>query len=105
MATLQTEIRFPDPASFLLQMLDRDVPADWLPSSTRASVARLRALTGKARDNAAQALATRLATRDAPIIPYGAPTVGTVIGPRLSCRIWNGVDQGLDLASLCLRNS
>jgi DNA-binding SARP family transcriptional activator len=104
-AALQTEIRLPDPASFLVQMLDRDVPAAWLPPSTRASVARLRALAGKARDDAAQALGSRLATRDVPVIAYGAPTVGTLVGPRLGCRIWNGVDQGFDLTSLCLRSS
>jgi DNA-binding SARP family transcriptional activator/DNA-binding beta-propeller fold protein YncE len=104
-AALQTEIPFPDPGSFLVQMLDRDVPAAWLPPSTRTSVARLRALTGTARDDAAQALAFRLTTRDVPVIAYGAPTVGTVVGPRLGCRIWNGVDQGFDLAGLCLRSS
>ena len=99
-AALQTEIRFPDPGSFLVQMLGRDVPAAWLPPSTRTSVARLRALTGKARDDVAQTLASRLATRDAPVIAYGSPTVGTVVGPRLGCRIWNGVDQGFDLLAL-----
>jgi DNA-binding SARP family transcriptional activator/ABC-type transport system substrate-binding protein len=104
-AALQTETRFPDPGSFLMQMLGRDVPAAWLPPSTRTSVARLRALTGKARDDAAQALASRLATRDVPVIAYGAPTVGTVVGPRLGCRIWNGVDQGFDLTALCLRST
>jgi hypothetical protein len=104
-AALQTEIPFPDPGSLLVQMLDRDVPAAWLPPSTSRSVARLRALTGKARDDAAQALASRLATRDVPVIAYGAPTVGTVIGPRLGCRIWNGVDEGFDLAGLCLGSS
>jgi DNA-binding SARP family transcriptional activator/ABC-type transport system substrate-binding protein len=104
-AALQTGILFPDPGSFLVQMLGRDVPAAWLPTSTRTSVARLRALTGKARDNAAQALAFRLATRDVPVIVYGAPAVGTVVGPRLGCRIWNGVDEGFDLAGLCLGNS
>ena len=105
LAALRTEIRFPDPGSFLAQMLGRDVPAAWLPLSTGRSVARLRALTGKARDDAAQAFASRLATRDVPVIAYGAPTVGAVVGRRLGCRIWNGVDQGFDLAGLCLRNS
>jgi DNA-binding SARP family transcriptional activator len=104
-AALQTEIRFPDPGSFLVQMLGRDVPAAWLPPSTRALVARLHALTGRARDGAAQALAFRLATRDVPVIAYGVPTVGALVGPRLGCRIWNGVDQGFDLAGLCLGNS
>jgi hypothetical protein len=104
MAALQTGILFPDPGSFLVQMLGRDVPTAWLPVSTRTSVARLRTLTGKARDAAAQALASRLATRDVPAIAYGTPTVGTVVGPRLGCRISNGVDQGFDVTALCLRS-
>jgi hypothetical protein len=104
-AALQTEIAFPDPGSFLEQMLGREVPEAWLPLSTRTSVARLRALTGKARDEAASALASRLATRDVPVIAYAAPTVGTLIGARLGCRIWNGIDQGFDLAALCLGRS
>jgi len=100
-----TEIAFPDPGSFLVQMLGRDIPAAWLPPSTLTSVGRLRALTGKARDEAAQTLASRLATRDVPVIAFATPTVGTVFGPRLGCRIWNGVDQGFDLAGLCLKGS
>jgi DNA-binding SARP family transcriptional activator len=105
LAALKTEIRFPDPASFLVRMLGRDVPAAWLPPTTTKSLARLRALTGARRDLAARVLASRLATRDVPVIAYGAPTLGTLAGPRLGCRIWNGVDQGFDLASLCLRHS
>ena len=104
MTALQTEIRFPDPASFLVRMLGRDVPAGWLPASTRNEVARLRALTGNARDGAAQTLASRLAEREVPVIAYGTPTVGTLAGPDLGCRIWNGVDQGFDLTSLCLNH-
>jgi DNA-binding SARP family transcriptional activator/ABC-type transport system substrate-binding protein len=104
-AALQTWIPFPDPGSFLVQMLGRDVPQAWLPPSTWTSVVRLGGLTGKARDDAAHALASRLVSRDAPVIAYGVPTVGTVVGPRPGCRISNGVDQGFDLAGLCLRKS
>jgi DNA-binding SARP family transcriptional activator/ABC-type transport system substrate-binding protein len=102
---LQTQILSPDPGSFLMQMLGRDVPPSWLPPATRTAVARLHALTGKARDDAAQRLASQLVTHDVPVIPFGVPTVGTLTGRRLGCRIWNGVDQGFDLALLCLRNS
>jgi hypothetical protein len=52
-----------------------------------------------------QALASRLATRDVPAIAYSAPTVGTVVGQRLGCRIWNDVDHGYDLAGLCRKSS
>ena len=84
-------------------MLGHDVPTAWLPTSTRSAVNRLALLSGDARDRAAVALATRLAARDVPVVPYGTPTIGAVLGPRLGCRVWNGVDSGLDLAALCLR--
>jgi DNA-binding SARP family transcriptional activator/ABC-type transport system substrate-binding protein len=94
----------PDPASLLAQMLGNDVPAAWLPASTRTAVNRLAHLTGAARDRAALALAARLATRDVPVIAFGTTAFGAVLGPRLGCRIWNGIDPGLDLAALCLKH-
>jgi hypothetical protein len=105
LAALQTELDYPDPASFLTQMLGADVPAAWLPVGVRSTVDRLAHLSGAARDHAAVILAARLATRDLPVVAYGTPTVGAVLGPRLGCRTWNGVDPGLDLAALCLTSS
>ena len=105
LAALQTELDYPDPASFLTQMLGADVPAAWLPAGVRSTVDRLAHLSGAARDHAAVILAARLATRDLPVVAYGTPTVGAVLGPRLGCRTWNGVDPGLDLAALCLTSS
>jgi ABC-type oligopeptide transport system substrate-binding subunit len=105
LAALGTEVDYPDPASFLTQMLGNDVPAAWLPASNRAAVDRLVGLTGAARDRAALVLAARLETRDVPVVAYGTPTIGAALGPRLRCRIWNGVDPGLDLAALCLKPS
>src|SRR2546430_10476423 len=46
----------PNPGSFLAHMLGNDVPAAWLPASTRIAVDRLARLTGAARDRAALAL-------------------------------------------------
>lgn len=104
LAALRTELEYPDPASFLAQMLGKDVPNAWLPLSTRLAVDRLASMTGAARDRAALSLAERLAAGDSSIIAYGTPTLGAVLGRRLSCRVWNGVDQGLDLAAICVRH-
>ena len=103
LAALQTELDYPDPASFLTEALGKDVPPSWLPRSTRAAVDRLAGLTGTNRDRAAVRLALRLAVRDVPVVPYGTPTIGAVLGPRLGCRVWNGVDSAPDLVALCLR--
>src|SRR5207247_4122125 len=39
-AVISTTLDYPDPASFLTQMLGHDVPARWLPPKTRAAVER-----------------------------------------------------------------
>jgi len=105
LAALETGLDYPDPASFLTTMLGHDVPVTWLPPATSAGVKRLARLTGDARDRAAVELAGRLASGDAPVVPYGTPTIGAVLGPDLGCRVWNGVDAGLDLAALCLKGA
>ena len=81
LAALTTALDYPDPSSLLAQMLGNDVPAAWLPASTRPAIARLARLTGPARDRAALALAARLAVRDVPVVPYGTRGLGTLAGP------------------------
>jgi len=103
LAALATQLDYPDPASFLTQMLGHDVPAAWVSPSVHRQVARLARLRGPARDRAAVRLASRLATREVPVVAYGTPTIGALLGDRLGCRVWNGVDAGLDLAALCLK--
>ena len=103
LAALGTQLDYPDPASFLTQMLGYDVPVTWLPRSVHAQVLRLNRLGGSARDRAAIRLASRLARREVPVVAYGTPTLGAVLGDGLGCRVWNGVDAGLDLAALCVR--
>jgi Bacterial extracellular solute-binding proteins, family 5 Middle len=105
LAAGSTSIDYPDPATFLVRMLGRDVPTDWLPANVRIAVVRLAGLTGARRDRAAAALARSLGTRDVPVVAYGTPTLGAVVGHRLGCRIWNGTDQGLDLSAICLKPS
>ena len=84
-------------------MLGRDVPTNWLPVSVQIAVERFAGLAGAARDRAALVLANRQASRGVPVVSYGTEALGAVIGPRLGCRVWNGTDQGLDLAALCLK--
>jgi DNA-binding SARP family transcriptional activator len=105
MAAVTTELPYPDPASFLAQMLGHDVPAAWLPASTRAAVARLETLSGRDRDRAAVALAQRLERVDIPVVAYGTPQIGMLLRPQLGCRRWDAFDSELDLAALCLASS
>jgi len=102
LAVLSTSLDYPDPGSLLTKMLGTDVPDGWLPRSTARDIGRLASLTGRRRDHEAVALAARLATRDVPVVAFGTRAVGSLVGPRLGCRVWNGVDSGLDLAALCL---
>ena len=101
---LSTNVPYPDPAAFLERMLGYDVPRPWLPPSTEAAIARLDALSGGRREHVARRLAQRLQQTDVPVIAYGADTIGTLLGPRLGCRNWNGIDAGPDLAALCLND-
>jgi len=102
LAALSTELPYPDPASFLARLLGGDVPAAWLPATTRSAVARLNRLSGPARDRAAVLLARRLASDDIPVIPYGTPRIGQLLGPQLGCRRRDAFDAELDLTTLCL---
>ena len=99
---LSTNVPYPDPAAFLQRMLGYDVPRAWLPRFTQAAIARLDTLSGRRREEAALRLARHLQRSDVPVIAYGADAIGSLLGPRLGCRTWNGIDAGPDLAALCL---
>jgi class 3 adenylate cyclase/ABC-type transport system substrate-binding protein len=96
-----TEFLYPDPASFLEQMLLHDVPEGWLPAGIREEVERVNGLEGRARFDAAIRLARRLQTKDVPLVAVGTTNLGTVIGPRLGCRVFPPFGFGVDLAALC----
>jgi ABC-type transport system substrate-binding protein len=102
MTTLVTDFPYEDPASFLTQMLGNDVPASWLPQATRAALASLDTRFGSARDSAAVALAQRFDRNDVPVVIYGTPQMGALLGPELGCRRWDAFDSELDLGALCL---
>jgi DNA-binding SARP family transcriptional activator len=105
LAALSTDFPFPDPASFLTQMLGHDVPRSWLPASTRTAVAALDRLSGRERSRSAVRLAQRLARGDAPVVAYGAPQIGLLVRAKLGCRRLDAFDFELDLSSLCLENA
>lgn len=98
-----TRLPYPDPASFLEQMLLHDAPVSWLAATTAAAVRRLAGLSSTARDKAAIRLAKQLQLGDVPLIAYGHPANGTLLSPRLQCRTWTAEEGGLDLAALCIR--
>jgi DNA-binding SARP family transcriptional activator/streptogramin lyase len=104
LAAISTELPFPDPASFLTQMLAHDVPRSWVPVATLTAVDGLDRLAGRARDRAAVQLARRIARNDVPIVPYGAPHIGLLLRPQLGCRRLDAFDFELDLTTLCLTN-
>ena len=101
-AALSTELPFPDPASFLTQILGRDVPQAWVPAASRAAVTRLNQLSGRERYRAAIRLARRLVRSDVPVASYGAPRIGLLLRQKLGCRRWDAFDLELDLSALCL---
>ena len=103
LANLTTSIDEPDPASFLAQMLGRDLPPTWAPKAVRRAVGTLDRAAGAARDRLAASLGGRLERDDLSVVVYGAHELGTIVGPRVGCRVWNGVDPALDLAALCVR--
>jgi DNA-binding SARP family transcriptional activator/ABC-type transport system substrate-binding protein len=96
------EILYPDPASFLTQMLLKDLPPTWLAAGVRADVERLATLSSDGRQAAAAALADRLAIDDVPVAAYGTAQSTTFVGPRMGCRVFSQFSYGLDLAALCI---
>jgi hypothetical protein len=102
LAAISTELPFPDSASFLKQMLAHDLPRSWVPAATLTAVDRLDRLAGRARDRAAIQMARGIAATDVPVVPYGAPHIGLLLRPQLSCRRVDAFDFELDLTTLCL---
>jgi len=98
----ETEILYPDSASFLTQMLLENLPRSWIRAGIRAEVERLGTLGGDHRQAVAAALADRLAADDVPVAAYGTVQSTTFIGQRLGCRVFPPFGYGIDLAALCL---
>jgi ABC-type transport system substrate-binding protein len=100
----ETELLYPDSASFLAQAI-RDIPREWLRPAIAARVDRVAKRRGADRQTAAAALADRLSARDANLVAYGAHHISQVINPRIQCRVLTPAAFGLDLAAQCLNDS
>jgi ABC-type oligopeptide transport system substrate-binding subunit len=96
-----TRLDYPDSASFLEQMLLRDVPQGWVTAAVRDEVARVAGLSGPERQSAAAVLADRLAVEGVPVIPTGVGVQGEFFAPALGCRVFPPFGSGVDLAALC----
>jgi class 3 adenylate cyclase/ABC-type transport system substrate-binding protein len=97
-----TGVLYPDPAVVLSQLFLRDLPTTWLPAYVERDVRRVSEIVGPRRQEMAIRLADRLATDDVPVVAIGNGSIGTVIGPRLGCRVFPPLGFGIDLAALCL---
>jgi hypothetical protein len=97
---LRSDLPYPDPASFLGQVIET-VPAGWVPKDVSARVREVMASAGDQRFAAAESLADRLERGSATLIGYGTPQTPQFLVPRIGCRVFLPVDDGVDLAHLC----
>ena len=100
----ETELLYPDSASFLAQAI-REIPREWLQPAVWATVDRVATQSGANRQTAAAALADRLSARYVNVVAYGAHHTSQVINPRIRCRVLTPAAYGLDLAAQCLNDS
>ena len=89
------------PASYL-ESLFKGIPSAWLSPAVRAQIEGLGTLNEPAREQAATALATSLATGAVPVVAFGQPVIGEFFSQRLGCRVFPPLGYGVDLAALCL---
>jgi ABC-type oligopeptide transport system substrate-binding subunit len=97
----ETEILYPDSASFLAQAI-RDIPPRWVEPAVRQKVDRVARLDRADRQTAAAALADRLTARYVTVVAYGTHQTSQYIHPRIGCRVLTPAAYGLDLAALCV---
>jgi DNA-binding SARP family transcriptional activator/ABC-type oligopeptide transport system substrate-binding subunit len=97
---LRSDLPYPDPASFLGQILE-DVPAEWIPPKVSASVSDVMALNGGRRFAAAASLADRLDHSTVLFTAYGTPETPQFLTPSIGCRVFTPVGNGVDLTHLC----
>jgi peptide/nickel transport system substrate-binding protein len=102
--SLTTPLHHGDPASFLAEMLLREVPPPWLPDGVAREVERLLRLEGSDRRTAAAPLADHLATVDVPLAATRTPIEPSLLAPSLGCRVFPAFGYGVDLAALCLND-
>ena len=96
-----TELWYPDPATFLYDMLLFEMPGWWLPEGVAQELEELAGLTGAERRSTAAALADRLAVDEVPVAMIWSAAVPTLLSPNLGCRVFPPFGYGVDLAALC----
>jgi len=100
-----TSVPYPDGASFLSTMLNRDIPRSWLPPGVRAPVANLASSSGPRRYAAAVTLADNLATGAVPAAAFSVGSMGELFAARIGCETPAPPGSGIDLPALCLSHS
>jgi ABC-type oligopeptide transport system substrate-binding subunit/class 3 adenylate cyclase len=93
---------YPDPVTFLSDLLVDAEPVAWLPHGVREALTRLDTLTGGARVSAASDFAHRLVTQDVPAVGFGVLVTGQYLSPRIGCTATPPFGYGVDLAALCI---
>lgn len=94
-----SEILYPDPASFLAQLLG-DVPSGWMPQRVTSAVLRINDVQKSHRQGDAAVLADDMVREEPLVIPFGIPQTTQFVGPGVGCRVLTSVAYGLDLADL-----
>jgi ABC-type oligopeptide transport system substrate-binding subunit len=97
---LRSELPYPDPASFVERILG-DVPAGWVPTNLSVRASDTMAMNGDKRFAAAASLADRLDRGEVVLTAYGTPQTPEFLAPRIGCRVFTPVGDGVDLAHLC----
>jgi ABC-type transport system substrate-binding protein len=86
---------YPDPAAFLKTALGGGFGQD--------SLAKLADLDRDQRVSAASQLELQLMRGPAPLAAIGTPVIGEFFSSRVSCHVFQPLEFGADLGSLCLR--
>ena len=86
---------YPDPAAFLNTALGGGFGQD--------SLAKLAGLDRDQRVSAASQLELQLMRGPAPLAAIGTPVIGEFFSSRVSCHVFQPLEFGADLGSLCLR--
>jgi ABC-type transport system substrate-binding protein len=82
------ELWYPDPATFLYDMLLDRMPDWWLPEGVARELEELARMTDAERRSTAAALAARLAIDEVPVAAIWSAAVPTLLSPNLGCRVF-----------------
>jgi ABC-type transport system substrate-binding protein len=97
-----TSLPFPDGASFFAKILGGDVPIGWLPARVGSRSARVAALSGRRRSEAAALFGHELVRKDVALAVFAHGSIGELFSARIGCIQPQPFGTGVDLAALCL---